>query len=70
MRIMRHNLSGGKMKQRLFQFVTKTSTLAGRKRILFFPIAQFFKTPLIEGFFWPIKNPLSHNSSLKENSND
>lgn len=48
---MRHNLSGGKMKQRLFQFVTKTSTLMGRKRILFFPIAQFLKPLLLRGFF-------------------
>lgn len=46
------------MKQRLFQFVTKTSTLTGHKRILFFPIAQFFKTPLIEGFFLACKKPL------------
>ena len=57
MRIMRHNLSGGKMKQRLFQCVKKNRTLTGRKRIHFFPIAQFFKTPLMEGFFLAYKKP-------------
>ncbi|CRL62832.1 hypothetical protein I4632_11550 [Proteus mirabilis] len=46
------------MKQRLFQFFTKTRTLMGRKRIHFFPIAQFFETPLIEGFFLAYKKPL------------
>ncbi|WP_193015787.1 hypothetical protein [Proteus sp. FME41] len=46
------------MKQRLFQRVKKNRTLAGRKRILFFPIAQFFKAPLIEGFFLACRNIL------------
>lgn len=65
MRIMRHNLSGGKMKQRQCQFVVTLRTLTGRKRSLFSK-KLFFKTPLIEGFFWSVEKHISHHLSYHQ----
>lgn len=60
------------MKQRQCQFVVTLRPLVGRKRVLFFPINLFFKTPLIEGFFLVCRK--THITpfivSSKENSND
>ncbi|MGV3070824.1 hypothetical protein ACEE86_23490, partial [Proteus mirabilis] len=69
--IMRHNFSGGKMKQRQFQFVVKLLTLTIRK-VSLFSKKLFFKTPLIDWFFLGCRK--THIApfivSSKENSND
>lgn len=53
------------MKQRQCQVVVTLRTLTGRKRSLFSK-KLFFKTPLIEGFFWSVEKHISHHLSYHQ----